>query len=186
MTAPFRRAIVTGREFAATWHDADFHSPPRIAGAFLPIAVLVLVLATLTSCGSPAPAPPHDSQAGLAACNGPGRHGYSSSFLRREFDSTGPRLVHWQLTRNGPTGPRAVSQFVSAHAKDARVYVCYFDGDYACSQPPPQPPATPGPGYNRVLILVSLSGDAQLDSCGYHNTPGRGPGHGELQLLRPS
>jgi len=129
----------------------------------------------------------HDSNAGLAACKAWARRYETHSVLRAEFDSSGPALVKWESTRNGPMGPNAVNDFTRRHSNDAHVYVCYFDGQYAAPFAAPAAPATPDRSTpNRERVLVLASGDGAQDTIGYHDTPGHGRGQGELDLLRPT
>jgi len=147
--------------------------------------VIVLALITIASC-SANPKAIHDSQAGLMSCDAWPHRNNVRAVLRAEFDSSGPALVHWELTRYGPKGPSAVDQFTNKHAKDARIYVCYFDGTFAGSKPAPAPPATVDPyPYNRLRVFVSTPGESWAEAYGYHDTPGHGPGQGQLDLLRP-
>ena len=121
-----------------------------------------------------------NSQAAVPACDRAGRRQAGrDAVLQGAFESNGPAVKRWQLTAYGrlgqdtnPPPPYTESQFVTAHENDPRLFVCYFDGDFPASRPPPPEGAEPPPDFNRARVFVSPSGDAALDAAGYHDTRG--------------
>jgi hypothetical protein len=89
-----------------------------------------------------------------------------------------------RLKESGGIG--AASDFEQAHRSDAVVYICFFDGLFAAPQAAPPPGQPVPPPFNRARIVVSADGQASLDSAGYHDTPGFGPGRGEIAIARPT
>jgi hypothetical protein len=111
-----------------------------------------------------------DSAQAVDACNKSGAEAAGHGVLRTAFETSGPSLQRWHTTRNGPTGPRSVSDFVRRHAGKGRIYACFFDDGKDLATPTGEG----APPHNRVLVLVDpATGEAALDSAGYHGTPGR-------------
>ncbi|MBV8295971.1 MAG: hypothetical protein JO085_03970 [Acidimicrobiia bacterium] len=155
------------------------------------MTVLLAMLLACISCGGSnqsATSSPSTSlltsnaEAAVTACNGSGPRGLvgSGAVLRGAFQSTGRSIVRWQLsgygkagtTGTGPPVPIAESQFASAHATDQTVFVCYFDGGFIGSMPPPMGTETIPPQYNRARVFVSSSGSPTFDALGRHDTAG--------------
>jgi len=155
------------------------------------VVALLAILLVCASCGrgnQPSASSPSTSRlasssgAAIAACNGPGPRQLvgADAVLRGAFQSSGPSIVHWQLsgygragtTGTGPPVPIAETQFAAAHATDQIVFVCYFDGEFEGSIPPPQGTQTIPPRYNRARVFVSASGSAAFDAIGRHDTAG--------------
>jgi hypothetical protein len=147
----------------------------------LPLAAVLITVLAMTGSGA-TPGRQIDTQAAADACEGPARvQAGKGAILRAAFEASGRSVHAWQMTRNGAGGPAAVSEFVKAHVDDPVVVICYFDVDPDEIATPVPPDA---PRHNRVRILVSATGEAALDSAGYHDIEGFGPGRGELQIER--
>jgi hypothetical protein len=72
-------------------------------------------------------------------------------------------------TRGGPGGPHPLRSQFRDYSADTPIVLCFFDGFIAASQPPPIPPATPLPPYDRYVLTVDPSGQARLAVAGYRD-----------------
>lgn len=128
-----------------------------------------------------------DSSRAVELCNSTGREtAGDSAVLKAAFGRTAEAIRRWQETRH-PGGPNAVSQFVEQQAPNEFVAVCTFDDgdDWAFPGQPAGPSGTEQlPPRNRIVVLATSAG-AALDAAGYHDTPGHGPGRGEIPIEPP-
>jgi hypothetical protein len=155
---------------------------------------LLAALAACASCGrsghTSAPSvttsrPLAGSQAADAACNGPGRQAVGSgAVLRAAFQSTALAIARWQQTGStnpgtGPRPPRREPPFPAVNGTDQTAFVCYFDGEFPASAPPPGPGQTVPPEYNRARVFIDSSGTAVVDAYG------RTSGYGSIPIDPP-
>jgi hypothetical protein len=136
--------------------------------------------------GASQPSEPPDREA-VALCDSVGRRpAGADAVLRGAYMSTGNDIRYWQRTRNGPNGPWAVSQFAAGLGADEPVAVCFFDDgkDWAFPRPAPLRGTSEPPPQNRIVVLATAS-DAVVEMAGYHDTPGHGPGAGQIDVKRP-
>jgi hypothetical protein len=124
-----------------------------------------------------------DSQAAADACAAGARSFGSDTVVRAAYEVSGAVAAGMRLKESGGIG--APSDFEQAHRDDPVVFVCILDGQFATSSAP-VPGASARPTSNRARVVVSAAGDISLDAAGYHDTPGYGPGHGEIPISRPT
>lgn len=135
---------------------------------------------TPTQTAASTPPPSSDSSQATEFCERYGKEvAGDSAALRAAFESKAGALRRWQENRHGPSGPVAVSDFIATRTAERKIFVCYFDGEFATPAPQGAPP------HNRIRVFVDDSGEAALDAAGYHDTPNQGPGRGEMPLERP-
>lgn len=141
----------------------------------LPLAA-PLLLAVAVACGSTAGSPGTgvtsraDAQGTEAQkCDTDGKpvlEGYSTTLtLVAALPTTAGAAAHWEMTRNGPNGPRPVVSRWSGLPPDKRVLFCYFDGDFA-NYAPSRPPLAPPPIHERALVFVTDGQGPWLDHIG--------------------
>jgi hypothetical protein len=128
----------------------------------LPLAA-ALLLAVAVACGSTAGSPETGtaSQAApspeLQRCDAEGRplvEVYSNRLtLVAALPTTAGLAAHWEMTKNGPNGPRPVVSRWAGLPTDYRVLFCYFDGDFANFSPPG--PRGAARIYERALVFVT-------------------------------
>jgi hypothetical protein len=117
-------------------------------------------------------APVGDSSA-RAACDGK----LGSARLVGAFESTAAAVASWVENASYPDAPQMVASSWRALVPTAAAYVCYFDGLFATSQPPPAPGASQRPLPDRALIL--------LDSNGARHPPAKYGYRDSLPLVGP-
>jgi hypothetical protein len=90
-------------------------------------------------------------------CDAEGRplvESYSNALtLVAALPTTAGTAAHWEMTKNGPNGPRPVVSRWAGLPTNYRVLFCYFDGDFANFSPP-------GPRgavriHERALVFVT-------------------------------
>lgn len=79
--------------------------------------------------------------------------------------TTAAAATHWEMTKNGPNGPRPVVSRWSGLPADRGVLFCYFDGDFA-NFVPPGPPGVRPMSYERALVFVTDGQGPWLDHVG--------------------
>ena len=89
-----------------------------------------------------------------AAGNGP------ASNLVAAFVSTAGEIADWTENRSIPGAPSITSTWRSLPPTEVG-YVCYFDGSFPVSRPPPPPGATGQPLPSRALIFVDATGSVR-------------------------
>ena len=141
----------------------------------LPLAA-ALLLAVAVACGSNAGSPgtgttsPGAAQSpGAQKCDTEGRpvvEVYSNTLtLVAALPTTAGAAANWEMTKNGPNGPRPlVSRWAGLPPNDG-VLFCYFDGDFA-NFVPSRPPNAPPPIYERALVFVTDGQGPWLDHIG--------------------
>lgn len=101
-------------------------------------------------------------------CHAEGRplvENYSNTLtLVAALPTTAGAAAHWEMTKNGPNGPRPVVSRWASLPTDYRVLFCYFDGDFANYAPP-------GPMgavriHERALVFVTEGQGPWLDHIG--------------------
>ena len=97
--------------------------------------------------------------AAWVACDGK----LGSARLVAGFESTAGVVADWVENVAYPDAPRGLSAWRQL-ASNAPAYVCYFDGQFAVTRPPPPPGATEGPPFDRAMILLDGSGATILPS----------------------
>ena len=141
-----------------------------------PLLAAAGLLAAAVACGSTADSlatgvtPRADAQAADAqTCDSEGMpviEGYSNTLtLVAALPTTAGAAAHWEMTRNGPDGPRPVVSRWSGLPSNHRVLFCYFDGDFAkvaFSRPYFAPP----PIHERALVFVTDGQGASLGHIG--------------------
>lgn len=99
-----------------------------------------------------------------------------SARLVGAFTSTAGAVADWTENTNYPDAPRATSPW-RALPPSAMAYVCYFDGQFAITRPPPPPGSTEPPMADRAVILIDANG-AQVP-------PGKSGPSQSIPLLPP-
>jgi hypothetical protein len=137
---------------------------------------LAAILFAAVACGSIAGAPGTGVTAQADAhatdadkCDTEGRpvvEGYSNTLtLVAALPTTAGAAAHWEMTKNGPNGPRPVVSRWAALPPDYRVLFCYFDGDFAkvaYSRPYFAPPLI----HERALVFVTEGQGPSLSHIG--------------------
>jgi hypothetical protein len=140
----------------------------------LPIAAALTLVAavacgsTAGSSGTGAPSPALTQNPEAQKCDTDGRplvEVYSTTLtLVAALPTTAGAAAYWEMTKNGPNGPRPVISRWSGLPANGRVLFCYFDGDFANYSPP-------GPMGNlriheRALVFVTDGQGPWLDHIG--------------------
>jgi hypothetical protein len=141
----------------------------------LPLAAPLLLVAV--ACSSTAGGSPGTGVSSPAAaaenleqkCETQGRpavEGYSKTLtLVAALPTTAGAAAHWELTKNGPDGPRPLISRWNALSPTLPVVFCYFDGDFA-NVAFSRPYIAPPPVYERALVFVTDGQAPWLDHIG--------------------
>jgi hypothetical protein len=139
----------------------------------LPLAA-ALLLAVAVACGSTAGSPWTGTTSPGAAqnpqkCDTQGRpvvEVYSNTLtLVAALPTTAGAAAHWEMTKNGPNGPRPLVSRWAGLPPNYGVLFCYFDGDFAkfaFSRPFNVPPQI----YESALVFVTEGQEPWLDHIG--------------------
>ena len=140
----------------------------------LPLAAPLLLAAvacgsTAGSAGTHAPSPAAAQRSAAQTCDIDGRPvvgSYSLTLtLVAALPTTAGAAAQWEMTKNGPDGPRPVVSRWAALPPNNRVLFCYFDGDFAkiaFSRPPNAAPML----YERALVFLTDGQGPWLDHIG--------------------
>jgi hypothetical protein len=133
----------------------------KVALASAALLALGLGCGSTTASGPPPPDP--DQQ----TCETEGRSAiavYSSTLtLAAALPTTAGAAANWEMTRNGPNGPRPLVSRWSTLPAAQRVVFCYFDGDFANFHPPGPPGVRV---YERALLIATQGQSPWLDHIG--------------------
>jgi hypothetical protein len=122
------------------------------------------LLLAAVACGSTAGSPATGATSPAVAqspevqrCDAEGRplvENYSNALtLVAALPTTAGTAAHWEMTKNGPNGPRPVVSRWAGLPTNYRVLFCYFDGDFAKFSPPG--PRGAARIYERALVFVT-------------------------------
>ena len=121
------------------------------------------LLVAAVACGSTADSAGTGTSAAAAQspeaqkCEADGRllvESYSNTLtLVAALPTTAGAAAHWEMTKNGPNGPRPLVSRWAGLPPNYRVLFCYFDGDFAKFFPPG--PAGAARIHERALVFVT-------------------------------
>jgi hypothetical protein len=128
---------------------------PRAAALLLVVAVACGPIAGSPGSGTASPGAAKSAEA--QKCDNEGRplvEVYSNTLtLIAALPTTAGAAAQWEMTKNGPNGPRPLVSRWAGLPPNYGVLFCYFDGDFVKFNPPG--PAGAARIHERALVFVT-------------------------------